>query len=261
MTNNFLKITMLALVIFAIAASGCTGDQTGDTIEETEEIPLYYVGTEPTFPPFEYTDETGEIIGFDIDLIKAIAADQGFEVEIQPIGFDALIPALQGGNIDIAASGMTITEEREKEVDFSAPYINAGLALAVAADNDEILGVDDLQGKIAAVQVGTTGSMKAHELLDAGILSEVKEFSTVDVVMMELISGGADVVINDLPVTEAYIKQQPGKIKIVDDKLTSESYGFAVKEGNKELLDMINTGLQNVIADGTYDELLAKYFG
>ncbi len=259
------KIMFIAFLLMAalVAVSGCADDsaQAGDVDEEAPaEETVYLVGTEPTFPPFEMTDESGNIIGFDIDLINAIAEDQGFAVEVQNVGFDALIPAIQSGNIDIVASGMTITEEREEAVDFSEPYIEAGLAIAVAADNDEIASADDLQGMVAAAQIGSTGHQKAMEYKDAGILTEVKAFNTVDVVMMELVNGGADVVINDLPVTEAYIAQQPGNIKIVGEKLESESYGFAVRNGNEELLTMINTGLQNVIENGTYDELMEKYF-
>ncbi len=245
-----LLIVLLAFVmIFSLAA--CGGQ---------EEAKVYLVGTEPTFPPFEFTNDAGEIIGFDIDLIKAIAEDQGFEVEIQNLGFDGLIMAVQSENIDIIASGMTITEEREENVDFSTPYINAGLALAVAHGDDAIQSADDLQGKKVAVQIGTTGANEAQRLMDEGIVADVVTFNTVDVVMMELVNGGVDAVINDLPVTKAYMTKQPDKIQLVGEPLTSESYGFAVAEGNAELLEMINTGLQNVIDNGTYDEIQAKYF-
>ncbi len=246
------------LLVGLVAVSGCA-DST-ETEASENEVPVYIVGTEPTFPPFEMTDDSGAIIGFDIDLINAIAEDQDFEVQVQSIGFDALIPAIQSGNIDLIASGMTITEAREEEIDFSEPYIEAGLAIAVAADNDDIESVDDLQDLVAAAQIGSTGHAKAQELVDAGVLSEVKTFASVDVVMMELVNGGVDVVINDMPVTQAYINQQPGVIKIAGEKLESESYGFAVRSGNEELLTMINTGLQNVIEDGTYDEIQTKYF-
>ena len=243
-------IVVLALVM-VLGLAACGG---------SDEAKVYIVGTEPTFPPFEYSADNGDIIGFDIDLIKAIAEDQGFEVEIRNLGFDGLPVAVQSGQIDIVASGMTITEAREEMVDFSAPYINAGLAIAVTADDMTINGADDLQGMTAAVQIGTTGANAAQELLDAGVLEAVKTFNTVDVVVMELINGGVDVVINDLPVTKSYMTKQPGKIKIVGEPLSSDSYGFAVREENAELLDMINNGLKNVIENGTYDEIQANYF-
>jgi len=218
----------------------------------------YIVGTEAQFPPFEIVDSQGNVVGFDVDLMNAIAEDQGFNVEYMDQDFAGLIPALQTGNIDIIASGMTITEEREKEVDFSAPYITAGLAIAVTADNENIKSVDDLKGKTVAVQTGSTGYMKAEELKEAGVIAEIKDFPHVNEAIEEMKIGGADAMINDLPVTNAFIAAQPGVIKIVGEPLTSESYGFAVRSGNTELLNKINTGLENVKASGKYDELMAN---
>lgn len=265
--SKYLKFTFVALLVFSLVAfAGCGGKEEanapqGEGQQENTEEKVYIVGTEPTFPPFEMLDETtGEITGFDIELIKAIADDQGFKVEVQNLGFDGLIPAVQTGNIDIVASGMSIRLDRAEQVDFSEPYIDAGLAIAVPVNNEDIQGEEDLAGKTVAVQIGTTGAAKAQELKDAGIIKEIKTFNTVDVVMMELINGGVDAVINDLPVTEAYMAKQPGKIKIVGDVLESDSYGFAVRKGNTELLEKINAGLNNLKENGTFDELLAKYF-
>jgi polar amino acid transport system substrate-binding protein len=255
MMKRILKVSAAVLAVVGLVfVSGC-GKKSASGKN------AFIVGTEPTFPPFELTDaKTGEITGFDIELIKAIAADQGFEVDVRNLGFDGLIPALQSGNIAIVASGMTITEEREKQVDFSAPYIDAGLAIATSAANTAINGKADLKGKTAAVQIGTSGSKAAEELQKEGLLVKVKTFDTVAVAMQELVSGGVDVVINDLPVTKAYMVKQPGKIRLAGEPLNSESYGFAVKTGNKELLDKINAGLASVKANGTYDKLQNKYF-
>lgn len=254
------KINMLLVLLLVLTVSAVSGCSSG-TKDSGTGVPLYLVGTEPTFPPFEMPGEKAdEIIGFDIDLIKAIAADQGFNVEIRKLGFDGLVMALQSGNIDIAASGMSITPERLKEVDFSDPYIDAGLAIAVSEGNEAIKGKEDLEGKSVAVQIGTTGAEKAQELKDEGLIAEIKTFDTVDVVVMELMSGGVDAIINDLPVTQAYMAAQPGKIKIVGEVLASDSYGFAIKKGNTELLDKINAGLKNVMENGKYEELIEKYF-
>jgi len=263
--KKYLKLALVAILLISLlAVAGCAKKEEPKAEapkEEAKQEVVYKVGTEPTFPPFEMTDEkTGEIIGFDIDLIKAIAEDQGFKVEIINLGFDGLIPAIQSGNIDIVASGMSITEKRQQEVDFSDPYIDAGLAIAVPGNNEDIKGKDDLKGKTVAVQIGTTGANKAQELLDEGLIKEIKTFNTVDVVMLELINGGVDAVINDKPVTEAFIAKQPGKIKIVGEVLESDSYGFAVKKGNKELLDKINAGLKKAIESGKYAEIQKKYF-
>jgi polar amino acid transport system substrate-binding protein len=239
-----------------VACGNNTAEQENGAAEET----VYKVGTEPTFQPFEYKDlETDEIVGFDIDLIKAIAEEGGFKVEIQSLGFDALIPAVQSGTIDIVASGMTIDEERSKQVDFTQPYINAGLALAVAKSNETIKSEEDLEGATVAVQIGTTGAMKANELKEQGIVEKVLTYDTIDVLMAELTKGTVDAVINDAAVTESFIKSGHDDIKIVGEQMNTEQYGFAVAKGNTELLQRLNDGLQKVMASGKYEQLLAKY--
>lgn len=254
--KKVLAVLLTLSLMFTFAACGGTDDTAGSG----DDSKVYIVATEPTFPPFESVDEeTGEIIGFDIELIKAVAEDQGLEVEVQQMGFDAITGAIQSGVADIGASGMSITPERLETVDFTEAYIDAGLTIAVAESNTDINGIDDLQGKTCAVQIGTTGAEKAMELFDQGIIAEVKTFNTVDVVMQELATGGVDCVINDKPVTDAYMSKMDG-IKQVGEPLVSDSYGFAVKKGNTELIEKLNAGLANVKANGKYDELVAKYF-
>ena len=175
-------------------------------------------------------------------------------------GFDGLVPAVESGTIDIVASGMTITPERAKKISFSDPYINAGLALAVPVSDNVTKGVDDLQGKTVGVQIGTTGAMKVKELAEQGKVGRVVTFNTIDMAMLDLQNGGVDAVINDLPVTKVYVAKQPGKVKIVGDAITSESYGFAVSKKNAELLQKINAGLHNLRENGDYDYLMSKYF-
>lgn len=246
MKKRVLSILIVAAMLFTLTACGSKLN----------------VGTSPDFPPFEYVDEiTGEMTGFDLELIKAIAEDQGYTIKYTSLGFEALVAAVKTGNIDVVASGCTITEEKAKEINYTDKYINAGLALAVRENDSTINSEADLQGKTCAVQISTTGYEKAQELLDAGILSDVKILNTVDLVMQELINGSVDCVINDLPVTEAYMAKQPEKIKIADDSLTSEDYGFIVAKENTELLEKLNQGLKNVMENGTYDELKVKYFG
>jgi len=249
-------LLMFGLMVTMVACGNNTAEQENGAAEET----VYKVGTEPTFQPFEYKDlETDEIVGFDIDLIKAIAEEGGFKVEIQSLGFDALIPAVQSGTIDIVASGMTIDEERSKQVDFTQPYINAGLALAVAKSNETIKSEEDLEGATVAVQIGTTGAMKANELKEQGIVEKVLTYDTIDVLMAELTKGTVDAVINDAAVTESFIKSGHDDIKIVGEQMNTEQYGFAVAKGNTELLQRLNDGLQKVMASGKYEQLLAKY--
>ena len=257
--KKLLSLVLVLALALSLAACGSNTEST-DEATTTDGQTKYIVATNPDFQPFEYIDEnTQEVVGFDIDLIKAIGEDQGFEVEIQQLGFDAITGAIQSGVVDIGASGMSITEERLETVDFSDPYIDAGLSISVREDDDSIQSVDDLAGKTCAVQIGTTGAAKAQELLDQGVLKEVKVLDKVDVVYQELITKGVDCVINDTPVTKAYISNAGG-VKIVGEDLVSDSYGFAVAKGNDELVAKINAGHKNLQENGKYDELIAKYF-
>ncbi len=253
------KILALALVLALVFSMTACGSKKADKSAAAEKS-TYVVATNPDFAPFEFIDEeTQQPTGFDMDLIKAIAEDQGFTVEIQQMGFDAICGAVQNGVVDIGASGMSITPERQETVLFSDPYIEAGLSISVRDDDTTITSAEDLAGKVCAVQIGTTGAAKAQELFDAGILKEVKVLDKVDVVYQELKTKGADCVINDTPVTKAYISNAGG-VKIVGDELVADSYGFAVAKDNTALAEKINKGLANLKANGKYDELIAKYF-
>ncbi len=248
--NRFVFVVVLPLLGLLVAACG-GGPPEG----------VLRVGTEATYPPFEMTDDAGNIVGFDIDLLKAVAADQGLALEFRDMDFDSLVPAVQGGNIDIAVSAMSITPLRQKQVLFSDPYIEAGLVIAIGPNAGKVRGVDDLGSLRVAVQQGTTGAAKAEELLKAKRIGSLKYFPNISVAMMELLNGGVEVVINDKPVTEAFVAKHPGKIEIVGETLASDEYGFAVAKGRVDLAAQLNAGLANVMANGTFAALSAKYFG
>ena len=251
-------IAVLLAMVLVFSLSACDGDSE-DTSSDTV---VYKVGTEPTFPPIDTTDEDQNIVGLDMDIMKAIGEDQGFEVEFENLSFDGLIPALQAGNIDIVAAGMNKDDpERQEQVDFSDAYYESQLFVAVPVDNDTINSIDDLTSDMrVAAQTGTTGAEKVKELADSGQIGEAVILDGLDTVMMQLINGDVQAVINDKPVTEAYMAKQPDKIKMVGEALNAENYGFAVQKGNTELLEKINAGLANIKEDGTFDELVDKWF-
>ena len=243
-------VAIMALCLATVFMAGCG------------QADVYKVITEPTFPPFDTTDENGEITGFDMDLMQAIADDQGFDVEFESMGFDALIPAIQAGNADIIAAGMNAMDpDRQKKVDFSETYYDSGLVVLVKEDNNSIKSINDLTPDMkVASQIQTTGGDKANELAKAGKIKEAVILDQFDTCVLQVISGDVQAVIIDKPVAAQYIKKQPGKVKMVGDTLNAESYGFAVAKGNTELLDKINAGLKNMIDNGTYDELYDKWF-
>lgn len=256
--KSIIAVLLAMVLVFSLAA--CGGSDSGE--ETAEDTVTYKVGTEPTFPPFDTTDEEQNIVGLDMDLIKAIGEDQGFEVTFENLSFDGLIPALKAGNIDIVAAGMNKDDkERQKQVDFSDAYYESKLMVAVTEDNDTIKSVDDLTSDMkVAAQTGTTGASKVQELADQGKIAEAVILDGLDTAMMQLLNGDVEAVINDKPVTEAYMKKQPDKIKMVGEPLNAENYGFAVQKGNQELLDKINAGLANIKEDGTFDKLVDEWF-
>lgn len=220
------------------------------------------VATEAGFMPFEYVDaQTGELMGFDMDLIRAVGEVLGLEVQIDNIAWDGLIPALLNDNYDCLIAGITITPERQQAVDFSEPYFESVLTV-VTKNGAEISGLDGLAGKIAAVQINTTGDFAASDLADAGELKSVSRYDTVADAMQAVIIGAADVVLIDLPVANAYLQANPAApLHHVGPVADNEFYGIAVNKTNKALLEQINSALAELKANGTYEQIFQKWFG
>ena len=219
----------------------------------------YKVGTEASFPPFEYV-ENGQFVGFDIDLIREIGKLKGFNVEVIDISFDSLIPSLTTGNIDIIAAGMTITEDRQKVVDFTIPYYSGDQSILVRKDSDFDITVLFGNHKIG-VQTGTTGDLWVTEhLSDKNIIPKknITRYDTFNFAVRDLVNKNIDAIVLDNPVAERFTKTDP--VKIVGIIKTEESYGMAVKKGNKELLNLLNSGIQELQKNGKLDELIEKYF-
>ncbi|BDI20146.1 glutamine ABC transporter permease [Nostoc cf. commune SO-36] len=214
------------------------------------------IATEPTFPPFEFQKQGGELQGFSIDLMNAIALTAKFKVDFQSLPFDGMISALQAKTVDAALSSITITEERAKAISFSRPYFKAGLAIAIRTDNQDITGFDSLKNKKIAVQIGTTGAAKAKSV--PGV--QIRSFDSAPIALQELLNGNVDAVINDAPVTLYAINTGNLKgIKIVQQLLTEEFYGIATAK-NSPNLALINDGLDRVLKNGTYAQIYQKWF-
>ncbi len=222
------------------------------------------VGTSPDFPPFEYVAANGTIMGFDIELMRLIAKKSGYDdIEIVSMDFDSLIPALEQGQIDVIAAGMTITEEREKRVDFSIPYWEADQAILVRVGSGfKPQRVEDLEGKTVGVQTGTTAADYLKSLVDEkGLNINIKEYSSYVLAIQDLLAGRIDAVMVDTPVAKMFEKRYKDKLAIAIIVKTGEKYGFAVQEGNKELLEKINKTLQEIMQSPEWDKLVQKYFG
>ena len=185
------------------------------------EARSFTVASDASFPPMEFVDENKALTGFDIDLINAIAADQGFTVEIQNTAWDGIFAGLEAGQYDAIISSVTVTEERKAAMDFSDPYFNANQAIVVLAEDTAIAGEADLQGKTVGVQIETTGAIAVREL---GI--EPKQYDSPDLALQDMVNGNIDAVVVDTPVAANYALQAPqfeGKLKISGKEIDTSS--------------------------------------
>ncbi|MGN0625675.1 MAG: basic amino acid ABC transporter substrate-binding protein [Oscillospiraceae bacterium] len=272
--KKILSLLIAAAMVFTLTAcSGTTTSSTPDKSEaasgaqsasesKTDDVPVYKALTNATFPPFETIDEnTGEIIGFDMDLIAAIGEDQGFQVEFVDMAFESLIPAIETGNGDIIAAGMWSGDpERIARVDFSDTYWVGGAALLVKTDNTAITSMDSLNTEMkVATQIATNYADDLQAMVDEGTLGEVVILDGFDTCVLQLMNGDVDAVMAGFDIVNSYMKQNPDKLKVIGDADTYEEMGFAVQKGNAELLEKINAGLANVKENGVYDELVKKW--
>ncbi|WP_419181611.1 amino acid ABC transporter substrate-binding protein/permease [Niallia circulans] len=218
----------------------------------------YQIATDITFAPFEFQDTSGEFVGIDMDLVAAIAKDQGFKYEIKPLGFNAAVQALESKQVDAVIAGMSITAERKIKFNFSDPYFDSGIIMAVSESNDDVSSYNDLKGKKVAVKTGTEGASFAESIKDKYGFSIVT-FDDSANMYEDVKTGNSVAVFDDYPVLAYGIKQGNG-LKSVTDKEAGASYGFAVSKGeNSELLEMFNTGLANLKASGEYQKIMDKY--
>src|SRR5699024_9285359 len=272
MKNNYWLMLLFAALLILVAACG---KDTNDLEKETEnnnnaeaeemeedagsaDKDVFTVATDNSYAPFEFIDdETGELEGFDVELIEALADEAGIEIEIQQLEFDGIVAGVGSGKFDIGIAGMTITEERKENIDFSQPYYEAGLILAVQEDNDEIQSIDDVDGKVIATRVGSTSENYLKENTDA----EPEAFPEIVEAYQVTLQGKVDAVLYDLPNVQYYSnKETGGKLKTVGEKLTGEDYGIAFPKGS-ELRDEIDDALTTLKDDGTYGDIYEKWFG
>ena len=264
-TRRFLQVAGLAAAALLLAACGKKEAPPAPTPVASAPAPapakVYVVGTDAAYAPFESQNEKGEIVGFDIEVVKAIAAKAGIEVKFVNTPWEGIFNALGQGDRDMVVSAVTITAERKGTMDFSDPYFDAQQLIAVK-DNSKVAKFDDLKKLKVGVQTGTTGDEAVTKLLGKTSTS-IKRFESTPLALKELESGGVDAVVADNGVVIHYVANNKGsKFKTVSDKsFAPEQYGVAIKKGNADLVAKINKGLAEIKADGSYDKLFASYFG
>ena len=273
--KNTIKVFALMLCIAMIAGvfAACGASESNSTASDTEAAPattpaatepadtepaadddnVLVMGTNASFPPYEYV-ENNEIVGIDAEIAAAIAGKLGMELKIEDMAFDSIIPSVQSGLIDFGMAGMTVTDERKESVDFSISYAN-GVQVIIVPEGSDITGPDDLAAKKIGVQLATTGDIYATG--DYGE-DHVEEYATGNDAVVALTEGKVDAVIIDNEPAKAYVAANEG-LTILDTTYVEEDYAIAVSKDTPELLDQINTALQELIDDGVVAEIVGKY--
>ncbi|MCD7717068.1 MAG: transporter substrate-binding domain-containing protein [Lachnospiraceae bacterium] len=247
---------------FVLAAAMTIGCMSVPVAAEEEESKVWVIATDTVFKPFEYTNDDGEFVGIDVDILAAIAEDQGFEYELNSLGWDSAIAACQAGQADGMIAGASITDERkESGWTFSDGYYNATQSMTVAADS-EITGFEDLAGLTVGVKTGTQGASYAESLQEEYGF-EITYYEDSPTMYQAVLGGQVVACFEDTPIMAASIQDGELAMTILYDTENEGSpYGFAIfSEDSQELLDMFNAGLANIVENGTYAEIIATYLG
>lgn len=238
-------ILAVAMLVSLVTLAGCSSN------EEKKELVM---GTNAQFPPYEYVDDNGNIIGIDAEIAQAVADKLGMTLTIKDMEFDSLLSAVQAGSVDIVFAGLTVTDERKESVDFTMTYAT-GIQSIIVKDDSEIKTVDDLEGKTIGVQSGTTGDIYCTD--DYG-QENVKQFNNGALAVAALVNGQVDCVIIDNEPAKAFVEANDG-LKILNTEYAVEDYAAAISKDNAELTEKVNAAMEELKADGTIDQIIAKY--
>jgi polar amino acid transport system substrate-binding protein len=275
--KRWLALLLVAALAFGMVGMvGCTDDDNGeddtdttDTTDDTmddDDVPSFetitdgiiVAGSDTAYPPFEAINADGDVEGFDVDLLAAVADELGVDYEFLTYNFDALIMGVQTGTeFDIIVSAMTITDERDEEIDFTDPYFLAGQSLAVR-DDATYESLEDLAGQKIGVQSGTTGEAYTTDNLPEG--ATVVPFENILQAFQALQNGDVEGVVNDKPISESIVADEARELMVVGETMSEEQYGFGVSEDNPDLTEALNWALAKVKDSGEYDDIMEKWF-
>lgn len=251
MKNNITLGHWLAVPALALSLGA-------STLAHAQDTTLKAV-TDPSFVPFEMMDQdSGEMVGFDMDILHEIADRAGFDIDLDTMDFNGIIPAVQTGNVDLAIAGITITDERQQIVDFSDPYYDSGLRILVADDSD-VETLDDLAGKRIGTKIGSTSYDYLQQEL--GDDAEITPYPGSSDMYMALMGGNVDAVFYDAPNVGYFAQTRgQGRVKTVGPLYEGQQYGIAFAKGS-DWVEPANEALEAMREDGTYDEIHKKWFG
>ncbi len=249
--SRFIKLALGTLLAITLIV-GCGSEKEMSALEKIKEAGVITVGTSPDYPPFESIDDKGNIIGFDIDLARAVAAELGVEVKFVNMGFDSIITAVKSGQINVGISSFSINEERKASIDFSVPYLISSQVVVIQKDSG-LKAVEDLAGKRVAVAIGTTCAEAAKNI--EGIDLKIVDDNNLTVMM--LANGSADAVVLDVAIAREYQKKRD--FDIMEKPLKMEETACVIMKGNETLKQEIDKAIETIKANGTFDTLKAKW--
>lgn len=249
-------VASLLLSVCAIAGIAQAG-----VIDDAVKRGTLRVGMDPTYMPFEMTNKRGEIIGFEVDLLKAMTKAMGVKLELVSTSYDGIIPALLTDKFDMIGSGMTLTQERNLRINFSEPFIVVGQTLLIRKElADKVKSYKDLNSADYRItsKIGTTGEMVAKKLIAQ---AKYSGFDNEQEAVMDVVNGKADAFIYDAPYNVVAVnKAGAGKLVFLDQPFTFEPLAFGLKKGDYDSINWINNWLHQIREDGTYDRIHAKWF-
>lgn len=253
------SIAFLLLTIGVWAGGSQESGQT--TLAKIQEQGSFVLGLDDSFPPMGFRGESGDIVGFDIDLAKEVADRMGVELELRPVDWDGVILSLNKGDIDLIWNGMTITESRQEKIDFSQPYLANRQIVIVAGDSD-IAAKADLAGKKVGVQMGSsseTAISREPDVLES--FDQLKKYADNVVALLDLKAGRVDAVVVDEIMGRYYIAKRPGDYKVIDEDFGREEYGIGFRQEDDAFRQKVDEILNEMRADGTAAEISEEWFG
>lgn len=243
--KTVVTITMCMVATMGLLFTGCSKKENNTLV----------VGTEASFAPYEYIDDGNNVVGVDIDIVKAIADELGMELKVKNMDFDGGLIQVEKGKIDIFASGVSVNEERKEKMDFSINYVDSTEVVVVNKENPTVANIDDLNGKIIGVQQGNIADFWVEENLEA---KEIKRYTKFVQAAEDLKNEKIDCVVMDNLPAEEIVEANP-ELTILDGVLFEDQYALAVEKGNTDLLEKINKVLQRLIDEGKIDEFIANH--
>ena len=251
------KIFMVVLMMLTLTCGIAYGKD--NSLEDIKKKGYFTVGLDATFAPMGFRDESGELVGFDIDLAKEVAKRMGVEAKFKPCEWDAIIFYLRSKNIDMVWNGMSVTEQRKKQVAFTEPYLVVGQIIFTRKGTSPAK-INELAGKIVGVQLGSSGALAVEKNPISSEIKEVKKYATNVEALLDLEAGRTDAVVMD-SISGQYYNSKKNTLTYSEESLSDEYYAVALRKGDQTLLDEINKQINAMKADGTFDKISEKWLG